>query len=217
MSHHKKSKAISEQFLHPNIENNGLLNSEITEKEGGLGMEKKKPGMSKNFETVFRTFSTNNIRLSNMADNKAHILISVNSIIISIILGVLVKNIDKYDYLVTSVILLLSVSLLTIVFSILATKPNLPKLNFTQNDVEQRRVNLFFFDNYYRMDFDYFSDIFSRVTDDPSFLTHMLKRDLYDQGLVLSKKYRMLKIAYSIFMYGLIISVTYFFLRARFH
>lgn len=216
MPHHKKSKGISEQS-HNSYLNNGVLNPEILRKEQYIDIEKKKPGVSKNFETVFRTFSTNNIRLSNMADNKAHILISVNSIIISIILGVLVKNIDKYDYLVTPVVLLLSVSLLTIVFSIFATKPNLPKVNFSQNDVEQRKVNLFFFGNYCHLDFDYFSDIFSRVTDDPSFLTHTLKRDLFEQGLVLSKKYRMLKIAYSIFMYGIIISVMYFFFRARFH
>ncbi len=41
-------------------------------------------------------------------------------------------------------------------------------------------------------------------------------RNLYDQGLVLSKKYRMLKISYSVFMYGLVISVLAFFIASKY-
>jgi hypothetical protein len=214
---HKKNKLITTEPHIPPADPNGFALSNLSVAGQETGKVKRRHALDKSLETVFRTCSTNNIRLSNMADNKAHILISINAIIISVLLAVLVKNIDRYDYLVSPVVLLLAISLMTIVFSMLATKPHLPQGEFGPSDVEQKKINLFFFGNYYRMDFDYFSSTFSRVTDDPAFLIQSLKRDIYEQGIVLSKKYRMLKVAYSVFMYGLIISVIFFFIQAKFH
>src|SRR5205085_7863404 len=45
-------------------------------------------------QTMLRLGSSNHLELSRMADGKANILISVNSIIISVILSVLFRNID---------------------------------------------------------------------------------------------------------------------------
>jgi hypothetical protein len=53
--------------------------------------DKRKAGKDKapvrGVETMIRVTSTNHQRLSDMADNKAHIMISVNSIILSIVIG----------------------------------------------------------------------------------------------------------------------------------
>src|SRR5690606_31568397 len=45
-------------------------------------------------ETMFRITSTNNQRLSDMADNKANILITVNSIILSVVIALLLRKLD---------------------------------------------------------------------------------------------------------------------------
>jgi hypothetical protein len=48
------------------------------------------------------------------------------------------------------------------------------------------------------------------VMEDRDFLYGTLIRDVYSQGVVLGRKYKLLRISYNIFMYGLIISVLAF-------
>ena len=78
----------------------------------------KKP--ERGIETMFRITSTNHIRLSSMADSKAHIMISVNSIIISVILSVLVRRLEDYPNMIIPSIIFLTTSVLTVIFSVLA-------------------------------------------------------------------------------------------------
>ena len=106
--------------------------------------------------------------------------------------------------------LMLAVDLTTIIFSMLATKPRLPNGQFTEADVDEKKVSLLFFGNYFRMNFEEYAANLTKVMEDRSRLHMNLIRDIYSQGILLSKKYRMLKIAYTVFMYGLIASVIVF-------
>lgn len=166
-------------------------------------------------QTMFRITSGNSQRLSDQADTKAHIMISVNSIIISVLLSVLVRRMDEHAELTVPVIMILVVNLVTIVFSILATRPNIPGGTFSEADVLQKRVNLLFFGNFYRMSFEDYSQGMTQVMNDKDFLDTSLLRDVYSQGIILGRKYRMLKVAYNVFMYGLIVSTIVFFIAAR--
>ena len=47
-------------------------------------------------ETMFRLTSKNHLDLSSMADNKANIMISINSIILSILISVLYRKLEEY-------------------------------------------------------------------------------------------------------------------------
>jgi predicted DNA-binding ArsR family transcriptional regulator len=60
--------------------------------------DKEKP--EKGIETMFRISSSNHQRLSDMADNKAHIMITVNSIILSAIISLLLRRLSEYEYFV---------------------------------------------------------------------------------------------------------------------
>jgi predicted metal-dependent HD superfamily phosphohydrolase len=173
----------------------------------------EKPGRS--IETMFRVVSSTSQRLSEQADTKAHILISVNSIIISMILGVVVRNMEHYFYLTVPVIIILLVNLLTIIFSILSTMPRVSEGLFKLDDIDQQKVNLLFFGNFYRMNFDDYSSGMFRLIGDRRFLYSSLIRNIYEQGIVLGKKYRMLKVAYNVFMFGIVISVVAFMIAAK--
>jgi hypothetical protein len=50
----------------------------------------------------------------------------------------------------------------------------------------------------------------NRMVQDSDYLYGSLIRDIYFLGAVLGKKYRLLRISYTIFMFGLIISVIAF-------
>jgi hypothetical protein len=159
---------------------------------------------------MFRISSSNHQRLSDMADNKAHIMITVNSIILSAIISLVLRKIDEHSNLLVPTFMLLGVSLLTITFSILATRPSIPQGLFTREDIEKKTVNLLFFGNFYRMSLENYSDGMVKMMDDSDFLYGSLIRDNYSQGVVLGKKYRLLRASYNIFMFGLIISVVAF-------
>ncbi len=168
-------------------------------------LRKKKP--EKGIETMFRISSANHQRLSDMADNKAHIMITVNSIILSAIISLVLRKMDEHSHLLFPTFLLLTVSLLTITFSILATRPSIPMGVFTREDIANKTTNLLFFGNFYRMSYEDYSDGMLKMMDDSEFLYGSLIRDNYSQGVVLGKKYRLLRISYNIFMFGLIAAV----------
>jgi len=170
----------------------------------------KKDRPDKGIETMFRISSANHQRLSDMADNKAHIMITVNSIILSAIISLLLRRLSEYEYLIIPTFILLSVSLLAMTFSILATRPSIPQGTFTREDVDTKKVNLLFFGNFYRMGLDDYTYGMAKMMEDKDFLYGSLIKDVYAQGVVLGKKYRLLRIAYNIFMFGLIGAVVAF-------
>jgi hypothetical protein len=166
---------------------------------------------------MFRITSGNNQKLSDMADRKAHILITVNSIILSAIISLVLKKLDENAFLALPSFILLTVSLLSIIFSILATRPTIPKGVFTQQDLEQKRVNLLFFGNFYKMGLEAYTDGMIMVMNDKDFLYGTLIKDVYSQGVVLGRKYQLLRIAYNVFMFGLILAVVAFIVSSIIH
>ncbi|MFT3827554.1 MAG: DUF5706 domain-containing protein [Chitinophagaceae bacterium] len=176
--------------------------------------KKKEDRPNRGIETMFRISSNNHQRLSDMADSKAHIMISTNSIIISVLLSVLLRKLEEYPNYTIPAILLLTVCVVAMVFSILATRPNIPEGTFTQDDIDQKKVNLLFFGNFYKMSLEDYTGGMLRMMNERDFLYGSLIRDLYSQGVVLGRKYRLLRVGYNVFMFGIVASVVAFIIAA---
>ncbi len=173
---------------------------------------KKTKTPDRGIETMFRVTSRNHFTLSSIADSKAGTLISISALIISIILSVLVRRIEEQPQLIIPTILLLVTLLGTIIFAVLSTRPKVTSFNLNREDIKQRKGNLLFFGNFMNMSVEDYEWGMQELMDDRDYLYNNLIRDIYYLGLVLGKKYKHLRIAYNIFMYGLIISViTYIF------
>lgn len=186
-------------------------------KSAGSNTKKQKVDRpDRGIETMFRISSNNHQRLSDMADNKAHIMITTTSIIISVLLSVLLRKLEDNPQLIIPTLLLLTVCVVTMVFSILATRPALPRGTFSQQDIDTRKVNLLFFGNFYKMSFDDYDAGMREMMNDRDFLYGSLTRDVYSQGIVLGKKYGLLRKGYNVFMYGIVASVIAFFVAAVF-
>jgi len=179
--------------------------------------EKKTLRTEKGIETMFRVTLRNHINLSAIADTKSNILLSVSAIMMSIVLTTLVPKLDKPDnyYLIYPTAIFLFITVLTIIFSILATRPKVTSGDFTKDDVANKKVNLLFFGNFYKMTLEEFQEGMFDVMGDYNYLYKSLMKDLYFLGIVLQKKYRLLRIAYTIFMIGIVISVIAFVLSFR--
>ncbi|MHA4738700.1 Pycsar system effector family protein [Dyadobacter sp. MSC1_007] len=174
------------------------------------GKKQKNDRPDKGIETMFRISSNNHQRLSDMADNKAHIMITTTSIIISVLLSVLVRKLEDNTYLIVPTMMLLTVCMVTMVFSILSTRPTIPSGTFTQEDIDSKSVNLLFFGNFYRMSFNEYSSGMQTMMNDREFLYGSLTKDVYSQGVVLGRKYRLLRVGYNVFMFGIVASVVAF-------
>jgi putative nucleotidyltransferase with HDIG domain len=161
-------------------------------------------------ETVFRVVPQIHQNLSAIADSKANIMLSSNSLIISLVFGLLVSKLDTNPYLVFPTFLLMAVCLSAIVFAVLATRPKISSGTFTREDIRQRKVNLLFFGNFHSVPLEDFEWGMKEMMGDREYLYGSMIRDLYFLGQVLARKYRYLRICYSVFMYGLIASVLAF-------
>ncbi|NJL12615.1 MAG: HD domain-containing protein [Microscillaceae bacterium] len=172
------------------------------------------PKAGRGVETVFRTTSKNHLDLSAMADNKANILISINTIIVSVIISILIQKLDTNPHLIPPTFILLLTCIITIVLAILSTRPVVSSGKFSKEDVEARKVNLLFFGNFHQMDLNDYEWGMRALMYDAEYLYGSLIRDIYFLGRVLGRKYRLLRYAYTIFMYGLVVSVLAFVLAA---
>jgi predicted metal-dependent HD superfamily phosphohydrolase len=171
-------------------------------------LEKSERGI----DTLFRVTLSNHTRLSEIADSKANILLSVNAIIISISLSTLIPKLDSPSnaHLIIPTFVLVLFSVVTIIFAILSTRPKVTSGTFTPKDIEDRKVNLLFFGNFYKMPYQEYENAVNEMMKDRQYLYNSMIKDLYYLGLVLERKYRLLRITYNVFMVGIIVSVLTF-------
>ncbi|AJW63347.1 HD domain protein [Elizabethkingia miricola] len=191
---------------------NMLQEQENIKKDKNKKEPKKEAKADRSIDTMFRITLSNHTRLSDIADSKANILLSVNAIIISIALSTLLPKLgsEKNEYLVMPTFIMLLFSVITIIFAILSTKPKVTSGEFTKEDLKNRKVNLLFFGNFYKMDLDDYTPAVREMMEDRDYLYDSMIRDLYYLGVVLNRKYRLLSITYQIFMVGIIVSVIAF-------
>jgi hypothetical protein len=169
--------------------------------------KKKQKKPERGIETMFRVASANQQRLSEMADNKAHIMITVNAIILSVIISVLLGRIEAYSQLISPTIVLLIINVMTLVFAVLATRPSVSQGIQVNEKAAIKKSNMLYFGNFIALtEEEYTSHMFEIMSSYESIYKN-LTRDIHAQGIVLNKKYKLLRLSYNIFMYGIIASV----------
>jgi predicted metal-dependent HD superfamily phosphohydrolase len=185
----------------------------FNQKQEALEIKKGKVEVpERGIETMFRVALKNHMTLSNIADTKANILLYVNAIIVSLALSNLLPKLDNpsNNYLILPTVIFVFFTVVSIVLSILATRPNVTEGKFTKEDVANKKVNLLFFGNFHQMELNDFEWGISEMMQDRDYLYNSLTKDLYFLGLVLNKKYKILRTTYTVFMIGIIISVLVF-------
>lgn len=163
-------------------------------------------------QTFFRANYRNHINLSSIADNKANIMISVNSILISVLITILTyQNIYQTQPVVLlPVVIFLVTGLASLIFAVLSARPKVTKFNRENGNMEDVKKNIVFFGNFVHLDLEEYEEAMDTVFRDDELIYGNMTRDLYHLGKVLDKKYRYLSISYNIFMVGFIATVSSF-------
>jgi predicted metal-dependent HD superfamily phosphohydrolase len=209
----KKKKKLKKKKLEK------LLEKEVQRRDKRIAKlqlklaEAKEQKPDRGIETMFRSTYRTHISLSSIADNKANILLSINSIIISIlgssILSSGLEGLSEYVAMIFPIITLGLTCILTIVFAILSTRPSVSSGTFTREDILQKRTNLLFFGNFHSMPLNDYLWGISEMMKDSDYLYGSMSKDIYFLGVVLAKKFKLLRTAYTIFMYGMVVTVVF--------
>jgi hypothetical protein len=146
-----------------------------------------------------RTAQQIHVHLSQMADQKANMLLAATFLIFTIAIGQARDTAEPLPLLILGVGAFFSA-----VLSILAV---MPSTHFKTGG----RLNILFFGSFEKMREDEFVErMLAEIRSEEGFLT-IMTRDLYQNGLVLGrKKYRLLGYAYRTFLVGLCLSFAAF-------
>jgi hypothetical protein len=181
-------------------------------RKGKKGKKKEKDGAAgtkRGIETLFQTAYQTHIGLSALADTKANIMISINGIIISIIMATVASSVAGNPWLLLPAAALLLTCATALVFSVLAAMPRV-RASAAEGALkrEHKMKNLLFFGTFTAIPEAEFVEGIKDLMRRRGELYSAMAGDLYSLGGVLSRKYRLIRIAYGVFMVGLVLAVV---------
>ncbi|MEL7160603.1 MAG: Pycsar system effector family protein, partial [Bacteroidota bacterium] len=171
-------------------------------------------------DTMYRTAFRNHINLSRIADGKANMMISINTIILSIVITVSGASLSYFEdvffqdpeFLIPIISLLLS-SLIAVIFAVFSARPSVTEYRIKkQKLIKSPEASLLYFGNFLKLEKSDFIQYMDTMKMDQNALYDDLAKDLYDLGAVLHKKYLLLTISYNTFVGGLALAVLSFLL-----
>ena len=165
---------------------------------------------SRSAQMMIKTALRNHLDLSNLADNKANIMLSINALIITVAMPLGATRVQEFPYLLPALVVLLITCLTSMIFATLATRPIRMHGNTTQEAIAAGEANLFFFGNFFKMSFPEYRSGLRQIIAEESNLEASIMRDLYYLGRSLGNKYSQLRICYNIFLSGVILTVIVF-------
>ena len=144
-----------------------------------------------------RMVQAHHVRLSAMADQKASMLIATCSIILTMIGGYVRAHGFSAPLIIVSVFPTVSV-----VMGILAATPR--NTNFNRSS---KLLNPLFFGHFTLLEKDEYLDRMDQIMSTEDTLHRAMLEDIFGLGMVLRKKYRLLRVSYLVFMAGFLAAV----------
>jgi hypothetical protein len=155
-------------------------------------------------DCLLRTMQQHHVQLSNMADNKANIVITMSSIVLTMVLG----RLDDPSMKVASVTLA-AFTMLALLLAVLAVLPKYRPLKLSSPDAAiPPQFNVLFFGHFAELPRERFlTEIAGAMKSDGS-VYETMARDTYALGWYLAHhKYRYLRLSYLFFLGGFVLAV----------
>lgn len=160
-------------------------------------------------ETLYRSVYAYHISLTSIADNKANMMISINTIIISIVItlfgtGFTFASQSQFSSVrfVFPMAFLLLTSLLAVVFAILSARPNVTTKE--KYELSKKDSSILFFGNFAQLELREFVAKIKALKEQKEELYDSMTVDIFYLGSVLVRKYNYLSWSYNIFMFGMV-------------
>ena len=168
----------------------------------------------KETEDLFKIAFRNYVDLVTVADQKARLMIQVNSIIVSVIFAFTVSHLSNHPLFLMPVIVILIIALVTIFFAILASRPQ----EEVQKNTGLNSNEVFFFGSFDRIDNDFIKTTWSDYKTSMRNITNGNKGEVMRQiteetfivRKVLAQKFKYISLSYKVFTYGLMLAILSF-------
>lgn len=180
---------------------------------------RKKTGkdFGRGIDTLYRNNYRAHINFSAIADGKANMMISINTILISVIVTLSGASlsisqgftVERFRYTIPILILLIG-SLVSVLFAVLSARPKVTEKKVDMEEVKENKISLLYFGNFLGIPKNDFIEYLNKLKEDQKKLYDSMSIDIYNLGIVLKEKYRLLSISYNVFMIGLSLSVVAF-------
>jgi hypothetical protein len=161
--------------------------------------KKGKKEENRGIETMYRVTYQNHVSLSQLADNKANMLLSINGLIISVMIAIVTRT-GAVSWSLAPLIVLITGCMVSLAFAIVAARPRLKRSAVTIDQVRNETANVLFFGQFTSMPLAEFQDSLQVLMKDRRLLYAHLGRQLYHMGESLNGKYRYLQLAYNAFL-----------------
>jgi len=180
------------------------------------GQTKANKDNSRGRQTLFRVTYRTQVNLIRIADNKANMIMGINAMIITILMGIISsrmifssESITGNPVLIIPVVSIILTALFTALFAIRAAKPRLitPKEAIMK---ENQRGSYLFFENIWDMSIEEYIKTMEELLNSSQDIYQNMIIDIHNQAKVLHRKYHLLRIAYVIFTIGYIVSILSF-------
>lgn len=168
----------------------------------------KKKKISKEVINVIRTTQRNNIELTSIADNKANMLLSLNGIMISIAVPLILSNFETFstNFMYIPFIIFALTCFATMYISAMVLRPSNFE-QFRESLQNKETASPFFFGNYFRMKpAEFFADIEQKL-EDKNNLSDYITQDLFFVGKRLGYKLQWIRTAFTLFIGGIFLTL----------
>lgn len=158
--------------------------------------------------TMIKTSSRNQIDLLSIAGKKAGIMITVNSILLTILIPLYASYIFDFSSYIIPINILVVTCGFTILFALLATRPSSNPddiNNFDQLNSGERSI--FYFKNFARLSKDKFVEGANELLLKEVSFEKAVFTDLYDVGVDLDRKFTRLRWCYTIFASSILLTM----------
>ena len=164
------------------------------------------PQPGNHLDQLIRQTRAHHVQLSSMADLKANMLLTMASIVVTLAAPQAMKAGSQWPLLV-----LITFSLITILLAAYAVMPklSLPLVARADGrpDVRSPGFNILFFGDFTRLSYEEFERELMEAFNDTHRTYELQLREIYTMGQFLAqKKYRYLRLAYTAFITGLLLS-----------
>ena len=155
------------------------------------------------------TIAANNCRqLIVQTDKKAHLLVQVNALMISVLLTFALNMPHQHRLVILPIGTQLITCLTVIIVSLAVTRPKLRDLIGSAPSYSSSNGNLLFFGMYTGMELEEYVHEMEHLFGDTDYICETLIREIFHQARVLGKKYKFLRLSYMTFLLGTGVSVT---------
>ncbi len=178
--------------------------------------DKDKDKTERERQTFYRVTFKNNCNLLQIADNKANIIISINALLISSTIaligyGTVSNQIEVQNPMVfIPILIFLATGLLSTILAVQAAKPKIMGKAKVDPAAAKPKSSVLFFgvSSSYSME-EYLEEI-KRILDSKEHIQEQMSISLYYQGMVLNRKYKLLRHAYEVFIAALVMGIGTF-------